>query len=469
MFWFGRLPLTVRIPLAVTACFLIICVALISLALHGATRQFDRQITDLGQVYLDGLSAALMPAVASGGREEIEAVLNRALDTHVGVIDRTLALVSLQGKVTAMVVRSPDNDPLPDTATLMDGPGNTLMGAGGNSVWTWRALDANDPARGVVVANLDVAGFQQQRNKLALELVLAGLAISLVGAGLALLLTRRIQRPIILLTQRLRAAQRQPPQALDERAFARDPELRELLAAYNWMVSGVNERSALAGRHARIEREALLGRMSAALAHEVRNPLGGMRTALQTLRQFGEQARVRHEAIDFVDRGIEALQAVVDANLRTFRPGEAQHMLTQHDIEDVRLLVGAQASKKAVLLEVQGDLGAHSVPLPAGPVRQILLNLVLNAVAASPVGATVNVLAHAQATVLTLRVTDQGPGFPAHVLGDPEGPAQETERIGLEVVRDLVRGLGGRLLISDGRSGGAAVEVMMPIMMGDSE
>ncbi|RYF58872.1 MAG: hypothetical protein EOO27_11125 [Comamonadaceae bacterium] len=202
MFWFGRLPLTVRIPLAVTACFLIICVALISLALHGATRQFDRQITDLGQVYLDGLSAALMPAVASGGREEIEAVLNRALDTHVGVIDRTLALVSLQGKVTAMVVRSPDNDPLPDTATLMDGPGNTLMGAGGNSVWTWRALDANDPARGVVVANLDVAGFQQQRNKLALELVMAGLVISLVGAGLALLLTRRIQRPIILLTQR---------------------------------------------------------------------------------------------------------------------------------------------------------------------------------------------------------------------------------------------------------------------------
>lgn len=144
-------------------------------------------------------------------------------------------------------------------------------------------------------------------------------------------------------------------------------------------------------------------------------------------------------------------------------------MLTQHDIEDVRLLVGAQASKKAVSLEVQGDLGAHSVPLPAGPVRQILLNLVLNAVAASPVGATVNVLAHAQATVLTLRVTDQGPGFPAHVIGDPEGPAQETERIGLEVVRDLVRGLGGTLLISDGRSGGAVVEVMLPIMMGDSE
>ncbi|KAG0752745.1 hypothetical protein G6F22_021741 [Rhizopus arrhizus] len=106
-------------------------------------------------------------------------------------------------------------------------------------------------------------------------------------------MARRLQRPIIQLTEALRARPEDRLRSLQ--VDTTDPEITELLSAYNWMVENVQQREALAERNARIEREAVLGRMSAALAHEVRNPLGGLRTAVQTLRHLGERRDVRSE------------------------------------------------------------------------------------------------------------------------------------------------------------------------------
>lgn len=463
----GRLPLTVRIPLAVAALFLAISSALISLALHGLSRQFDRQIADMGQVYLDGLSAAVLPSVRAGDRGQIAEVLERALDTHVGVVDRTLAVIDRHGATLGHVARYAEVESLPYAATLGTANGGTVPGTQADGVWTWRALDAQQPELGTVIANLDVSDFLRQRRELAMELVLVGLAISLAGAGLGVVLARRLQRPIMSLTERLRAAQREQPQQLGPEAFAHDPEMADLLAAYNWMVQGVQEREALAGRQARIEREALLGRMSAALAHEIRNPLGGMRTALQTLRQFGDRPQARHESLAFVERGVDALQAVVDASLRTFRPGEAWQPLSAADIEDVRLLVSAQASRKAVSVRIDcAWLDDGRCALPAAAVRQLLLNLVLNAVAASPDGAGVRVRAHAGPRALVMHVCDQGLGLPPmalDVLRGARGAAGAAGHgIGLGIVRDLIDGLGARIRLFSHAATGTRISVWIP-------
>ena len=120
-----RLPLTVRIPLAVSLLFLVISAALISLALHGVSRQFDRQVRDLGQVYLDGLSAAILPAVRARDEAQMIDVLNRALDTHLGVIDRTLAVVTPDHRMVAHVARYPEVEPIP--LALLTAPSGTLV------------------------------------------------------------------------------------------------------------------------------------------------------------------------------------------------------------------------------------------------------------------------------------------------------------------------------------------------------
>jgi signal transduction histidine kinase len=270
-----RLSLTARIPLAVALLFLVISTALISLALHGVSRQFDRQITNLGQVYLDGLSAAILPAVRAHDAGQMVDVLNRALDTHLGVVDRTLAVVGTDQRLLAHVARYPEVEPVP--LALLAETSGTLISTRSEGVWTWRLLDTTQPQLGTLVANLDVSDFHRQRQELALELGLVGLAVSLLGAVLCFGMARRLQRPIISLTEALRAGPEERLRTM--KVETTDPELRELLSAYNWMVEGALQREALAERNARIEREAVLGRMSAALAHEVRNPLGGLRTA----------------------------------------------------------------------------------------------------------------------------------------------------------------------------------------------
>lgn len=463
----GRLPLTVRIPLSVALLFLLICAALISLALHGLSRELDRQIDDMGQVYLDGLSAAVLPAVRANAPDEIVAALNRALDTHVGVVDRTLAVFDGEGRSLAIVSRYPEVEPIP-TAVLAQRATGTFLSQTAGGAWTWRALDASRPALGMVVANLDVREFLAQRRALAIELVLVGLSISLAGAGLAAVVARRLQRPVMLLTERLRAARAEQPRELGPDAYAHDPELADLLSAYNWMVQGMGEREALAQRQARIEREALLGRMSAALAHEIRNPLGGMRTGLQTLRQFGDQPQARQESLDFVERGLETLQAVVDASLRTFRPEEGYQALREADIEDVRLLVRAQAGRKSVPLVLEKTWRDDApMGLPAAPVRQLLLNLVLNAVEASPPDRPVRLRANASGRALMIHVQDQGQGLPCAALAvlqrQESGHEQVPEgRMGLAIVRDLVFGLGGRIRVASPAAGGTCISVRLP-------
>ena len=465
----GRLPLTVRIPLGVAVLSLLVSSALITLSLHGLSRQFERQIADLGQVYLDGLSAAVLPAVRAGDQAQMLEVLNRALDTQVGIIDRTLAIIDAQGKLVAHVARYDEVEAIPLKARLARSTSGTYLSTVSNGVWTWRLLDENQPALGTVAANLDAGDFIEQRRSLAIELVLAGLGVSLAGAGLGFLLARRLQRPIMRLTQQLRAARRHEPELLDLAAAGPgDSELKELMDAYNWMVRSVQERETLARRHDRIERAALLGRMSAALAHEVRNPLAGMQTALQTLRRFGHQEEARRDAIDFVDRGVQTLRAVVDASLQTFRPDERAPRLTLADIQDVQVLIRSEARRKRIRLTFRNDWPEQELPLPAAPLRQILLNLLLNAVAASPPGAEIAVDSECGESRLLLRVADQGPGFPEQARAALLRPGDEhAEGMGLGIVRELVEGLAGEITVAEGSrqenaGRGAVVTVLLP-------
>lgn len=451
-----RLSLTARIPLAVSLLLFVISAALISLALHGVSHQFDRQIDKLGQVYLDGLSAAILPAARANDGEQMVEVLNRALDTHLGVVDRTLAVVGADQRLLAHVARYPEVEAVPLASVRKES--GMLVDFHSEGVWTWRLLDAGRPELGTLIANLDVSDILRQRAGLALELASVGMAISVLGAIICYGMAKRLQQPIISLTQALRAARTERPRAMTARTS--DPELAELIAAYNWMAESASQREALAERHARIEREAVLGRMSAALAHEVRNPLGGLRTAVQTLRQFGDRRDAREESLDFIERGVDTLQALVDASLRTFRPGTA--LLHKTDISDILLMVSAQAGKRRIHVELHCDgMGSQALRLHAAHVRQLLLNLVLNAIDASPSDTRVSIFARARGNALMLHVADAGSGLPVEARRALAGARPDGDGLGLSVVADLITTMNGRLRVA--RHGhGTRVSIRLP-------
>ena len=161
------------------------------------------------------------------------------------------------------------------------------------------------------------------------------------------LIVHRMVRPVRLLTDRLRRAQagdfdRVPPGMLPPPSS----EYGRLLRGYNDLVDALAERDALASRLAERERESVLGRLAATLAHEVRNPLGGMATALDTVRKFGDNRDVRAQGLDLIERGLWSIRDVVSSVLAFHRVPADGRKLTAGDLEDLRTLIAPEAARR---------------------------------------------------------------------------------------------------------------------------
>lgn len=204
------------------------------------------------------------------------------------------------------------------------------------------------------------------------------------------------------------------------------------------------------------------------MAHEINNPLGGLFNAIDTLKQHGDKAAVRRSTIDLVERGLKGIRDVVRAALMSYRIERDPRPLRPEDIEDLRLLISPEARRRGVFLEWHNGL-LGEVPVGASAVRQIVLNLVLNACQVSPGDSWVSVsLTEVEQTIL-LAVEDQGPGMqPGEVamLDGTEGlraPIGQGTGLGLWMTNRLVRELAGAITIETGKRGGTRVTVSVPI------
>ncbi|MBL0919866.1 MAG: HAMP domain-containing histidine kinase [Hydrogenophaga sp.] len=468
MRWLARLPMSTRLPLAVVAVVLVTALGTTQIALQGLQRQVERQIERTGQVYLDGLAAALLPPVIGHDQAGIERALDEALRMHQGLVDRRLFLLDAGGLPIARADRAGlPQIPLP--AAVGQQARGDLIDTDDGSYWVWRPLSDDRMVAGgrpgalTVVANLDVADYVTERRQLWWRLAGFNLGLGLLCAFLGLLLLRRLQRPLDTLTRHLQQAGEAGPAPVPENLIPEaDRETSRLLQAYNRMAGAARERETLITRMAEQEREAVLGRMVATLAHEVRNPLAGVRTAVDTLRKFGERPDTRAEAIDFMERGLRVLGGVVDATLAMHRPSDGRSFGPQ-DLADLQRLLEPQAQQAQVALALESGL-SQTVPLAGGEVRQVLLNLVLNAIKASAPGSRVTLRCEPMATHLRLEVIDQGPGLPGPLATSLEqGQVHEqTPGLGVAVVVRLVQQLQGRVAVDAHSGQGTRIALELP-------
>lgn len=471
---FRRLPMTIRLPLVVAAMIFAAAIGTTQLAIQSVSRNFEQQIERLGHVYLDGLSAALLPALREHDRAGVERALEAALSVHEGLLDRRLLFL---GPDQALIARAdqPELGRLGPPPGVGVGPRGLYVDFEDASVWVWRVLDdplaesepIDDPRLGTVVANLDIRDFLEERENLQSSLVGVDVLVSGLCALLGFILARRIQRPLTLLAQHVEASVGSTPRPVSEGRIPRDnPEIIRLIEAFNTMAEGARDREAMLAHMGEQEREAVLGRMAATLAHEVRNPLAGMLTAIRTLRRFGDRPDTRAEALDFVERGVLNLQDVVDATLTMHRPREPSRPLSPRDLQDVGLLVEAEARGRGVEVELDVELPPE-LPVAATTVRQILLNLLLNAVHASGQGGRVTLRGRRTDGELRFDVIDRGPGLSAAVAeGLASGTSPAGERgLGVAVIVRLVERLEGRVSVDAHPESGTHITLYLPLRM----
>jgi len=272
---------------------------------------------------------------------------------------------------------------------------------------------------------------------------------------------RRVQRPLKTLSEHVSHAVAFGPRKIDELQVSKeDAETYGLIQAYNRMTEAVQDRERLSDQLAKQDQQALLGRIAATLAHEIRNPLTGMMTAIQTIRMYGDDARSRTEALDFIDRGIQSLKGVADATLNSYRPSAPGPDLKSTDLHDVLLLVGPHAAQKGINL-VQ-HISPHVVTrLDAFKIRQIVLNLLLNAIQTSPEGGTVTLHALQQDEGFMLKVVDEGAGLPRHAMDFllADDAPRSDRSLGLEIVRRLAGEMKGQIAVHNQEGIGSTIEL----------
>jgi two-component system sensor histidine kinase HydH len=129
-------------------------------------------------------------------------------------------------------------------------------------------------------------------------------------------------------------------------------------------------------------------------------------------------------------------------------------------------LLGGQADARRVRLELEGDGGA-SVLGEEERLRQVLINLAINALEATPAGGLVRVSAGREADMAWITVDDSGPGIPEEIrdrLFEPFFTTKaEGSGLGLSIVHAIVTQHGGTLEVGSSPEGGARLRLRLPL------
>jgi signal transduction histidine kinase len=288
-------------------------------------------------------------------------------------------------------------------------------------------------------------------------------AIMLVMVAGALLLDRESSR-------RIRIAE----------AFNRDLERRvaertdELRALYDRL-------STLQSHHTRLERVAVAGEMASIVAHEIRTPLNALSINAQmisrSLRRDTAAGRKRAlEVLGTLQHEIERINNLLEDHVLAVvrhRHNEPVALCLDDLVLDSIRFMEPEANRQQVrLIHVPGGELSAVCADPA-KLRQILLNIILNAIQAMPDGGDVRLSTRQEGGQAIISIRDSGPGLPTAVITED---GEELERVfrpfvttkqdgtglGLAVCARLIRGMNGRIRVRSKPGEGACFEVMLP-------
>ncbi len=217
---------------------------------------------------------------------------------------------------------------------------------------------------------------------------------------------------------------------------------------------------------ARAERLKTLGEMAAAMAHEVKNPLAAIRSSAQILteRVSGKEGQFAQIIVSEVDR----LNRVVNEFLNYARPAplKRESVLLSGLLDSCLELLAPVIKEAGVTVKRAYAQGERSVDADPNQLRQVFLNLILNAVQALHSGGEVTLELKQEVGSTRVSVRDTGPGIPPDKLRQVCEPFYSTKPggtgLGLPIALRIVAEHGGRLEISCQAGAGTTATVILP-------
>jgi len=215
------------------------------------------------------------------------------------------------------------------------------------------------------------------------------------------------------------------------------------------------------------ERLAALGRLAAGLAHEIRNPLGSIAGSIELLRSGGTLAEEDQRLCEIIERETARLNDLVGDMLELSRPREPNKAPVDlaATARDVVMLAEKSGRGADVRVRTEGPREAW-IRADAAQIRQLVWNLVRNAIQASSAGDDVVVRVREGDAGYALEITDRGPGIPLEAR-EKLFDAFFTTRshgmgIGLAVVKRIVDDHGFQIDVESGAGAGTTFRVSVP-------
>jgi signal transduction histidine kinase len=216
------------------------------------------------------------------------------------------------------------------------------------------------------------------------------------------------------------------------------------------------------------ERMGVIGQFAAGIAHELNNPIGVIRGYLKTMKPT-QPADMLREELQILDEEAAACQRIAEDLLAFAAPRGLELERTQVDV-----LLRSAVQRFVDSGEARGhDISIASSPsellADAGRLRQVIFNLLRNAVQASPAGSTIEVggaIAPDQRSYI-LSVADRGPGVPdddkLRIFEPFFSKHNGGSGLGLAVCHGIVAAHGGRITVEDRSGPGAVLSVYLPL------
>jgi signal transduction histidine kinase len=231
----------------------------------------------------------------------------------------------------------------------------------------------------------------------------------------------------------------------------------------------VTEEKLLEEQLAQAEKLALVGQMAAGLAHEIKNPLAGMKGALHILQRDRERipAAERDEVLKEIERQVDRLNHNIEDLLSFARPQKPVLAVNDLNVVVAAVIRGESADPAAAGVRFRSELAEGAVGrFDPNLIEQLLLNLVQNALQALAGSGTVTIRTRSADDLLTLEVEDDGRGMPPEVRARAFDPFYTTRHegtgLGLAIVQRIAAAHDGQVLLNSRPGEGTRVRVLLP-------
>ena len=335
--------------------------------------------------------------------------------------------------------------------------------------------DSNKDILGVLEMNFDYSSvFSIWKKNRTLGIIISLAALTILTLIILRLFEKIINRPIFNLKNRMKKIQEGDFSAIVP--ITKDDEIGDLAKSFNIMITKLEEANnrieELHGKQMeKAEHLASLGEIAAGLAHEIKNPIAGMKGALEIIHNKTDDSDTNKEVFKEVLIQIDKIDQIIQDLLRYAKPKELniREVPFEECVDHAVKLAQMQVKNKNIQFHVSSTEKSIYACLDADKIQEVLLNLILNGVAAIPEKGTITINITVQNNKdLLISISDNGTGIKKEFLSQIFQPFFTTKSqgtgLGLSICQKAIAAHSGTLEVESEEGKGTTFTILLPVV-----